>query len=506
MKFCEKLQKLRKEKGYSQEELADLLDVSRQSVSKWESGTTYPEMDKLLSLCKIFNVSLDDLTNDEISCDTINAKRQNNFSNLVYAILEMINKSIEMFKNMNKKEIVKCITELIILFIILLIFKAPFNYLNESIRNIFINFSDDTFNLLNSIWLFLSNTIYLVLFITIFTYVYKTRYLDKFNITESAYEKKDQVNNLDEEDDKNECNKNTNQYRKEKHPFIFFDVLGSIINIFIKVCLFFIAIPVVFSFVGLVIACALSLGLNFIKIHYIGFFITLLGCVLVCFVIMEVIIRALFSSTIAFKRMFIMFTGGLVITGIGVSIAVAEIYNTKYIDDVPHDIVLSNYETTVEMQDDLMIMPYYNNQVKYVVDNDLNEELMISIDYYRDYLETKAEVQDNYILIHNYSSYHNGLNVWNLVKSNLQDKVFYNYNKLSQLDITITSSEENIKKLKDNLQNHYDKREIGKYDYYLNQIEILENENYQKEEKINNLETKIDELETKLESIQDAMN
>ena len=66
MKFSEKLIKLRKENKLSQEQLANKLDVSRQSVSKWESGQTYPEMDKLLSLCKIFKCSLDDLTNDEI--------------------------------------------------------------------------------------------------------------------------------------------------------------------------------------------------------------------------------------------------------------------------------------------------------------------------------------------------------------------------------------------------------------------------------------------------------
>lgn len=43
MNFSEKLQKLRKENKLSQEQLANLLDVSRQAVSKWESGTTYPE-------------------------------------------------------------------------------------------------------------------------------------------------------------------------------------------------------------------------------------------------------------------------------------------------------------------------------------------------------------------------------------------------------------------------------------------------------------------------------
>lgn len=48
LSFSEKLQRLRKEKGLSQEQLAELLDVSRQSVSKWESGQTYPEINKLI--------------------------------------------------------------------------------------------------------------------------------------------------------------------------------------------------------------------------------------------------------------------------------------------------------------------------------------------------------------------------------------------------------------------------------------------------------------------------
>lgn len=76
MKFSEKLVILRKQYQFSQEQLADMLDVSRQSVSKWESGQTYPEMDKLLSMCKIFKCSLDDLTNDEITVEEILNKKK----------------------------------------------------------------------------------------------------------------------------------------------------------------------------------------------------------------------------------------------------------------------------------------------------------------------------------------------------------------------------------------------------------------------------------------------
>ena len=83
MKFSEKLTKLRKENNLSQEALADKLDVSRQSVSKWESGQTYPEMDKLLTLCKIFNVTLDDLTNDSINYSDVNKKSKNTINSFI---------------------------------------------------------------------------------------------------------------------------------------------------------------------------------------------------------------------------------------------------------------------------------------------------------------------------------------------------------------------------------------------------------------------------------------
>jgi len=73
MKFYEKLQKLRKEKGLSQEELAEMLGVSRQSVSKWESGVTYPETEKLLIISEIFGVTLDSLLKDgDMEKDTEN--------------------------------------------------------------------------------------------------------------------------------------------------------------------------------------------------------------------------------------------------------------------------------------------------------------------------------------------------------------------------------------------------------------------------------------------------
>ena len=65
MKFNERLLDLRKKNGWSQEELGYKLDVSRQTISKWESGQTTPELEKLRNLAKIFEISVDELINEE---------------------------------------------------------------------------------------------------------------------------------------------------------------------------------------------------------------------------------------------------------------------------------------------------------------------------------------------------------------------------------------------------------------------------------------------------------
>lgn len=64
MTFGNKLAKLRREQNYTQEQLADALCVSRQSVSKWESDLAYPETDKLLKICQMFHCSSDYLLLD----------------------------------------------------------------------------------------------------------------------------------------------------------------------------------------------------------------------------------------------------------------------------------------------------------------------------------------------------------------------------------------------------------------------------------------------------------
>ena len=59
--LAQRLQQLRRQKGLSQENLAEQLGVSRQAVGKWESGVAVPELEKLLELCRLFDTDLNDL-------------------------------------------------------------------------------------------------------------------------------------------------------------------------------------------------------------------------------------------------------------------------------------------------------------------------------------------------------------------------------------------------------------------------------------------------------------
>ena len=76
MSFAENLKQLRKSKQLSQEDLAEILDVSRQAVSKWEQGIGYPEVEKLLLLSSKLNISLDSLMDTEIT-QKFNPQTQN---------------------------------------------------------------------------------------------------------------------------------------------------------------------------------------------------------------------------------------------------------------------------------------------------------------------------------------------------------------------------------------------------------------------------------------------
>ena len=92
MEFNEKLQELRKNKGLTQEELAEALYVSRTAISKWESGRGYPSIDSLKEIAKYFSVTIDELlSTDEVLtiAEKDNKQKEKHLRSLVFGLLDI---------------------------------------------------------------------------------------------------------------------------------------------------------------------------------------------------------------------------------------------------------------------------------------------------------------------------------------------------------------------------------------------------------------------------------
>lgn len=510
MKFCEKLQMLRKERGYSQEHLADLLDVSRQAVSKWESGTTYPEMDKLLAICKIFNVTLDDLTNDEVSKKNMQERKKNNFSNLIYTIIEMFEKSIEIFKNMKGKEIGKFIFDFGLLIVILLFCKIPFIYLDGLLENLFtsLNISYTIYIAFYSICSFIIKVIYFILFISILIYFYKTRYLDKWNgpKEESIDSKKEKYL---KEEDKEEIRKIK---KVKERNFVLFDVLGSLISFFIKIFLFFLLLGLCFIFVAFVFILVLTIIASSKGIMVIGLLILALSLVLGVGVLINLNIAWLFNQPTHYKSLLIIFFTSLILFASGGAIFSYEMTGYSFINEAPINALKKEKTYTFKMKDNTYLSDYdmdiYRN-LTFLVNENLTEEIKYHISYYADFQEIMVNETANDTIYTNFSYSFQTPKIMGILIQNLKNKTLYNYDKLKTITIVVETSSKNIEKLKNNCLSYekkwYENELTIMEEQYQEEIENLtreneklENEKYKYIEKIDELQEKINELEEDL--------
>lgn len=103
MILSEKLIMLRKKNGWSQEELAMKMDISRQSVSKWESGASLPDLDKVIKLSHIFNVSTDFLLKDSIECEDVALDHEKLESEIKTVSLEEANVFMDLSAKMARR-------------------------------------------------------------------------------------------------------------------------------------------------------------------------------------------------------------------------------------------------------------------------------------------------------------------------------------------------------------------------------------------------------------------
>lgn len=90
MEFNEKLQELRKNRGLTQEELAEALYVSRAAISKWESGRGYPNIDSIKEISNFFSVTIDDLLSSEKLLSIAEKENQTNIKNICNLLFGLV--------------------------------------------------------------------------------------------------------------------------------------------------------------------------------------------------------------------------------------------------------------------------------------------------------------------------------------------------------------------------------------------------------------------------------
>ena len=107
MTFKEKVVKLRKMKGLTQDEFASAVGVSRQAVYKWESGQSYPEVSKLLEMKVLFNISIDDLLDENYEVIVPEKKKKR----VTKAVREKVESSLPVVEEIEKEAPAKEIAE-----------------------------------------------------------------------------------------------------------------------------------------------------------------------------------------------------------------------------------------------------------------------------------------------------------------------------------------------------------------------------------------------------------
>ena len=456
MNFASNLQKLRKRENMSQEALAEKLDVTRQSVSKWESGASYPEMDKLISICKIFNVDMDTLVNG----DVLDEKKQDkettiNTKDILDKFNTLMKKIVCLFESMSFKEIIEFLVTVFLLIIIILIGTIPKDIIENLIGDGLLYDIAYVGPALNTIFTFIIDILYSVFAIVLFIYVLKIKYLDRIKIKEDV--------------NKEIVVKEKEKKVEEVEKVIIKDNTGSnsLTRLLAKIIIYIIKFFVVlFLFAPLICIVVLAVMLGFevlfvIKgLPLIGILLWTIAGIIISALCFEVPLNFVINHKNNYKRVMITLLISLVIIIIGSIIFASHFFSITYVNELPKDVKTKEIRETLPMANDFKTIGYYYNDIEYVVDDSLTDEIEVDVTYY-DYLidnNIEIEVHNNNLLVYIDSpkefSFKEALDK---VSDDIKDGKVYNYDKINEYKVTIKTSSNNINIIKNNNKEFFNK-------------------------------------------------
>ena len=452
MRFCDKLPKLRKENNLSQELLAEKLGLSRQAISKWESGSSYPDMEKMLEMCKILNCTLEDLLDDgAISNNQNSSNNKFNFTNYVHDFLNFVTKIYNMFCAMSFKDKIKCLLELtFIAFVLWILALLVFSIFDNVIFRLLLDIPH-----LGSYLNFLIGNIFtivlIVISVIIFIHLFKIRYLDYYvtvedqNVNEKSLEKP--IENKQEFARKKE----KVIIRDPKHSkFSFFELLANIVIIMLKFILILCAIPAIIIFVILITSLFMSIYHLKFGIIFLFIALALLGLSSLSYVILEFIYVFVISKKQNFKRLFIIIISGFILTGAGTGLAISTYFNFNECNSLPDEFKEENI-VSLDMRENTVIL---NNHLVYKIDNKV-DDLKISSKNSLVNINVLTTEENNYETFDVWQ-YLDSEKMIELLYNDLKNKTKRDYNNFNDDTLTVTLSKENYNKLLENYNNYSD--------------------------------------------------
>ena len=501
-KFADNLKKIRKEHNLSQEDLAESLGVSRQAISKWESGVAYPEMDKIISLCDKFNLNIDDLLHRDVKEVKGEEESKKKINDYINDFLKFITDTINLFSNMSFKSKIKCLFEQILIAIVLFLVSLLVSSILESVFNSILRILPDNIHyFINGILDSIIVIFCLISSILIMVHLFKTRYLDyydKFKKEEKNKEEKDNSNENNIKEVKEEKKTKIAFTKKEdkiiirdpKHSeYKFFNLLFKLIVYFFK----FIMICIVLSLACVLVGLFTSLVISFLVYKTGAFFIGLLFLIvssgIITIIIMLLMLNFIFNRKSNKKEIIWGFILSVILFGIGCGLVFNGSLNFEVNENYEpiSKIVTKEYS----MQNNLIPFPHSGMEIEYI-ESDINN---IKIDYsVNKYCDISDNINDNQLM-----AWSRCTNITKMVKETLR---YINKRQLVPINgditkITIYASKNNINTLKNNRNKYYEeiKRHDEEINSYQREIDELSNENEKLIEKINELEAKLEDID-----------
>ena len=435
--FSKNLKKLRKEKNLSQEQLAEELNVSRQAISKWESATAYPEMDKIISLCDKFQVNIDDLLYRDVAEANSEKEAKKSINTFTNDFLNFITDTVNLFSKMTFKSKMKCLFEQFIIILVLLILSSIISHAGSVLVNgIFNMLPTNIVNIIDKVFVaIIKCACYIATFIIVIN-TFKTRYLNYYQSTEVEKEEKD-----NKSDSKKDLKEEKIIIRDDKDSdYTFLNSLFKIIIFFVKLFAISFGLFLCETLIFFVICFGLSFLVSKSGLFFLGVILGSLSCIAINLVLLIVIINFIFNRKTDKKKMIYTFLISLLIFGISVSLVFIGLTKFKLVKNPSFQTNTLEYEMTP----DTYIRSY--NDIEYI-EEDIPD---IRIEYnYDDNFDVKASLKNDNKEIYVYTYCKDEMNYLRDILSEVNKKHIPNLN-VRQYTIKIYANAENIQLLKNN--------------------------------------------------------